>query len=242
MKSGGFRKRISVDKALICFTRRMAYHRCSSIYKCVNDLTGRSLDIVRRSDIHSYNTRNKEVMNWGQPCCSIDPRLAVWTGHVHTNIYKCLVNPFNLSQVRHMTYCWILLNCLYSFLVNRLGEFCVSSEINCCVWSLAIFSLSNNFFCRLTARTRVEQNSYVSNLVTQLSHNSHSRLTAHESWTKLVLVQSGHLTLAQLSSSFYRAHESWTKLLRVQSDRSTLAQLWCSQFVPGFTRVRRGLV
>ena len=77
MKSGGFRKRISVDKALICSTRRMAYHRCSSIYKCVNDLTGHSLDIVRRSDIHSYNTRNKEVMNWGQPCCSIDPRLAV---------------------------------------------------------------------------------------------------------------------------------------------------------------------
>ena len=46
-----------------------------------------------------------------------------------------------------MTYCWILLNCLYCFLVNWLGEICFSSWINCCVWSFALFSLPNNLFC-----------------------------------------------------------------------------------------------
>ena len=44
------------------------------------------------------------------------------------------------------TYCWILPNCLYSFLVNRSGEFCFSSWINCCVQSF-VFSLASNLFC-----------------------------------------------------------------------------------------------
>ena len=29
-------------------------------------------------------------------------------------------------QTRHMAYCWILLNCLYSFLANSLEDFCFS--------------------------------------------------------------------------------------------------------------------
>ena len=35
----------------------------------------------------------------------------------------------NNSKTRtcDMTYCWFLLNCLHSFLANRLGEFCFSS-------------------------------------------------------------------------------------------------------------------
>ena len=45
-----------------------------------------------------------------------------------------------------MMYCSILPNCLYSFLVNRLGEFCFSSQLSCCEWSFAFFLLPNNLF------------------------------------------------------------------------------------------------
>ena len=41
----------------------------------------------------------------------------------------------------------ILLNCFYSFLVNRLGEFCFSSQINCYIWPFSLFSLPNSLFC-----------------------------------------------------------------------------------------------
>ena len=53
--------------------RRRFYHRCIHIYKCVNGLTQHSLDIVKKSEIHSYNTRNKDTLklpkvrrNWGK--------------------------------------------------------------------------------------------------------------------------------------------------------------------------------
>jgi hypothetical protein len=43
------------------------------IWKCVNDLTEHSLDILRCSQIHSHNTRNKDTIrlpkvkrNWGK--------------------------------------------------------------------------------------------------------------------------------------------------------------------------------
>ena len=53
--------------------RRRFYHRCIHIYKCVNSLIQHSLDIVKKSEIHSYNTRNKNTLklpkvrrNWGK--------------------------------------------------------------------------------------------------------------------------------------------------------------------------------
>ena len=44
----------------------------------------------------------------------------------------------NLAAMQHMTYCWILLNCLYSLPVNRMGELRFSSYKNCCVWSFTL--------------------------------------------------------------------------------------------------------
>ena len=63
---------------------------------------------------------------------------------VQENKRKCAL-PWALEH--HLIYFWILLNCLYSFLVNRLEEFCFSSQINCCVWSSTLFLLPSNFFC-----------------------------------------------------------------------------------------------
>ena len=48
------------------------------------------------------------------------------------------------AQIHHMMYCWILLNGLYNFLVNRLEEFCFSSLISCWGWSFASLSLPTN--------------------------------------------------------------------------------------------------
>jgi hypothetical protein len=49
------------------------FHRCIHIWKCVNGLTEHSLDILRCSQIHSHNTRNKDTItlpkvkrNWGK--------------------------------------------------------------------------------------------------------------------------------------------------------------------------------
>ena len=60
----------SATEALEC---QRFYHCCIHIYKCVNGLTQHSLDIVKKSQIHSYNTRNKDTLklskvrrNWGK--------------------------------------------------------------------------------------------------------------------------------------------------------------------------------
>ena len=52
---------------------RRKYHRCIYAYKCTNGQLNHSLDIVRKSDMHSYNTRNKDTIkllkiqyNWGK--------------------------------------------------------------------------------------------------------------------------------------------------------------------------------
>ena len=49
------------------------YHRCVHIWKCVNGYTKHCPDILRCSQIHSYNTRNKDTIrlhkvkrNWGK--------------------------------------------------------------------------------------------------------------------------------------------------------------------------------
>ena len=53
--------------------RRRNFHRCILIWKCVNGLTEHSLDILRCSQIHNHNTRNKDTIrlpkvkrNWGK--------------------------------------------------------------------------------------------------------------------------------------------------------------------------------
>ena len=51
---------------------RRKSHRCVYAYKCINGHLNNSLDIVRKSDMHSYNTRNNDTIklpkikyNWG---------------------------------------------------------------------------------------------------------------------------------------------------------------------------------
>ena len=41
---------------------RRKCHRCIYAYKCINGQLNHSLDIVRKSDMHSYNTRNKDTI------------------------------------------------------------------------------------------------------------------------------------------------------------------------------------
>ena len=52
---------------------RKKCHRCIYAYKCINGQLNHSLDIVRKSDMHSYNTRNNDTIklpkikyNWGK--------------------------------------------------------------------------------------------------------------------------------------------------------------------------------
>ena len=52
---------------------RRKCHRCIYAYKCINGQLNHSMDIVRKSDMHSYNTRNKDTIrlpkiqyNWGK--------------------------------------------------------------------------------------------------------------------------------------------------------------------------------
>ena len=52
---------------------RRKCHQCIYAYKCINGQLNHSLDIVRKSDMHSYNTRNKDTIklpkikyNWGK--------------------------------------------------------------------------------------------------------------------------------------------------------------------------------
>jgi len=52
---------------------RRKCHRCIYAYKCTNGQLNQSLDIVRKSDMHSYNSRNKDTIklpkiqyNWGK--------------------------------------------------------------------------------------------------------------------------------------------------------------------------------
>ena len=41
---------------------RRKCHRCIYAYKCTNGQLDHSLDFVRKSDMHSYNTRNKDTV------------------------------------------------------------------------------------------------------------------------------------------------------------------------------------
>jgi len=41
---------------------RRKCHRCIYAYKCINGQLEHSLDIVRKSDMHSYNNRNKDAL------------------------------------------------------------------------------------------------------------------------------------------------------------------------------------
>ena len=52
---------------------RRKCHRCIYAYKCINGQPEHSLDILRKSDTHSYNIRNKDTIklpkircNWGK--------------------------------------------------------------------------------------------------------------------------------------------------------------------------------
>ena len=53
--------------------QRRSYHCCIYIYKCINGLMDHSMNLLTNSDIHYYNTRNKDMLrlprvtrNWGK--------------------------------------------------------------------------------------------------------------------------------------------------------------------------------
>ena len=53
--------------------QRGFYHRCIYIYKCINGLMDHPMNLLTNSDIHNYNTRNKDMLrlprvtrNWGK--------------------------------------------------------------------------------------------------------------------------------------------------------------------------------
>ena len=53
--------------------QRRSYHRCIYVYKCINGLVDHSMKLLTNSDIHKYNTRNKDMLrlpyvtrNWGK--------------------------------------------------------------------------------------------------------------------------------------------------------------------------------
>ena len=53
--------------------QRRFYHRCIYVYKCINGLMDHSMELLPHGDIHSYNTRNKDMLrlprvtkNWGK--------------------------------------------------------------------------------------------------------------------------------------------------------------------------------
>ena len=81
----------------------------------------------------SPKTHTKANINW----CTI-----YWINNNNNNIF----NP----QIQYMMYCRIILSLSCVYLLYRLREFVkFSSQTNCCVQSVALFLLPNNFFFTL---------------------------------------------------------------------------------------------
>ena len=89
---------------------RRKCHRCIYAYKCINGQLNHSLDIVRKSDMHSYNTRNKDTIklpkikyNWGK----------------HRSRYHCFIDFNELERtVRNSASLPIFKKCLFSAFYN----------------------------------------------------------------------------------------------------------------------------
>ena len=89
---------------------RRKCHRCIYAYKCINGQLEHSLDIVRKSDMHSYNTRNKDTItlpkikhNWGK----------------HRSRYHCFKDFNELEQtIRKSASLPVFKKCLFSTFYN----------------------------------------------------------------------------------------------------------------------------
>ena len=53
--------------------KRRLFHRCFYVYKCVNEISAHSLDLLANKDVHGYDTRHKDNLrlprvrrNWGK--------------------------------------------------------------------------------------------------------------------------------------------------------------------------------
>ena len=87
---------------------RRKCHRCIYAYNCINGQLGHSLDIVhvRKSDIHSYNTRNNDTMNLPKIKCN-------WEKHCLR--YHCFKDLNELERtVRNSASLPIFKKCLFS--------------------------------------------------------------------------------------------------------------------------------
>lgn len=89
---------------------RRKCHRYIYAYKCINGEINHSLDIVRKSDMHSYNTRNNDTIklpkikyNWGK----------------HRSRYHCFKDFDELERtVRNSVSLPIFKKCLFSAFYN----------------------------------------------------------------------------------------------------------------------------
>ena len=89
---------------------RRKCHRCIYTYNCINGQLEHCLDIVRKSDMHSYNTRNKDTItlskikhNWGK----------------HRSRYHCFKDFNGLEQtIRKSANLPVFKKCLFSTFYN----------------------------------------------------------------------------------------------------------------------------
>ena len=112
-----FLRRLNLEERRKC-------HRCIYAYKCINGQLEHSLDILRKSDTHSYNNRNKDTIklpkircNWGK----------------HRSRYHCFKYFNELERTVRNSASWpIFKKCLFS-------AFLLSSFF-CCMFFI-LFSL-----------------------------------------------------------------------------------------------------
>ena len=138
--------------------QRRSYHRCIYIYKCINRLMDHSMNLLTNSDIHNYNTRNKDMLrlprvtrNWGkQRVCHHSlkdwneseretrnaPNIVTFQGNVFARF-------FNLIGENFCSFSFFALIIFYQFKVFNLIDdiFVVSaSSLNCCFYQFVILS------------------------------------------------------------------------------------------------------
>ena len=89
---------------------RRKCHRCRYAYKCINGQLNHSLDIVRKSDMHSYNTRNKDTIKLPQ---------IKYNWEKHRSRYHCFIDFDELERtVRNSASLSIFKKCLFSAFYN----------------------------------------------------------------------------------------------------------------------------
>ena len=89
---------------------RRKCHRCTDAYKCTNGQLNHSLDIVKKSDMYSYNTRNKATIKL--------PKIQ-YNWRKHCSRYHCFKDLYELEKtVRNSASLPNFKKCLFSAFYN----------------------------------------------------------------------------------------------------------------------------